>query len=72
MNNPNGLFSVDNLLNPASSASSTSASLATRYTTKLTLTGSISGWNDASASAAGVPINGLYYTTGSSIRVRLS
>jgi hypothetical protein len=55
-------------------ASIISASLSTTYTTKLTLTGSVEngGWNDESASAAGVPINGLYYTTGGSIRVRLS
>jgi hypothetical protein len=66
------ITTLDSTFQTDSSASSTSASLATRYTTKLTLTGSISGWNDASASAAGVPINGLYYTTGSSIRVRLS
>jgi hypothetical protein len=66
------ITTLDSTFQTDSSTSSTSASLATRYTTKLTLTGSISGWNDASASAAGVPINGLYYTTGGSIRVRLS
>jgi hypothetical protein len=55
-------------------ASPISSSLAASYTTKLTLTGSVvgGGWNDTSASAAGVPINGLYYTSGSVIRVRLN
>jgi hypothetical protein len=51
-------------------ASITSSSLASR----LTITGSVAngGWNDASASAAGVPINGLYYTINNTIKVRLT
>jgi len=44
---------------------------------ELIITGSVigGGWNDASASNAGVPIGGMYYTntpTTGSIRVRLS
>jgi hypothetical protein len=68
------ITTLDSTFQTDVSASLISASLATTYTTKLTLTGSVEngGWNDESASAAGVPINGLYYTTGNSIRVRLS
>jgi hypothetical protein len=59
---------LDLVFQTDSSASNVSSSLAN----KLTLTGSLSGWNDTSASLANVPINGLYYTTTGSIKVRLT
>jgi hypothetical protein len=47
------------------------------FTNRLIVTGSVvgGGWNDASASAAGVPVGGMYYTntpTTGSIKVRLT
>lgn len=35
------------------------------------ITGSNGGWNDASASAAGIPVGGLYHSVGT-VKVRLS
>jgi hypothetical protein len=63
----------DLTLQTEAEATSVSSSLAGR----LTITGSVvgGGWNDASASAAGVPVGGMYYTntpTTGSIKVRLA
>ena len=62
------ITTLDSTFQTDSAASTVSSSLAS----KLTLTGSLSGWNDTSASVANVPINGLYYTTNGSIKVRLT
>jgi len=62
------ITTLDSTFQTDASATPISASLAS----KLTLTGSLSGWNDTSASVANVPINGLYYTTNGSIKVRLT
>jgi hypothetical protein len=63
----------DSTFQTDSAALTVSSSLASR----LTITGSVvgGGWNDTSASAAGVPVGGMYYTnapTTGSIKVRLT
>lgn len=65
---------VTNLTNNNNLTSSSLATVITTVFPKYKVSGSISngGWNDASASAAGVPVGGVYYTTNGQVKVRLS
>ena len=57
----------------ATDISALSGSIATKManTSFAYITGSNGGWNDASASAAGIPVGGLYHSQGN-VKVRLS